>query len=265
MAFSGGLKQAMQEILRQEYLSNIGIDSYFPKVVLPGAKASEQYEWQDEELAASFEGNQQSLDQSTLSSDKVEQAKISADFPLKQTNNKPLNDKALRSNIDEAPRASESEAKPEETTEAASEVRFQLVFAQINQDLLVAAVLPHFQSGGAFKPQQKQLLKNLCRAFGFETDAINYEIKAFRWPLIEAAHMDKSKDAAKSSLKAYLSQLAVEFQYRTLLLMSENIASLVHVDSDCQLIVCRSLDEMLKMPKLKREVWLALKQSTLSS
>ena len=227
----------MDEITRQEYLNSMGIQSYFPRYVLPAAKESDQCEWP------------KGLKQEKLL--KVE---------LKQTVNKaPLTASIKTQEVVEAPSHTEKIAS-KESTSGAEEVRFQLVMIQVNDDVLVLVLLPYMHTSNALNAIQKQLFINIFNSIYQESVVLNLEIKPFRWPFSEALHIEKDGAAAKASLGAYLEQLKGKFSFKRFILMGEKIAPFIETGDNFELAVCRSLDEMLKMPKLKREVWHLLKK-----
>lgn len=227
----------MDEITRQEYLDSMGIQSYFPRYILPAAKESEQCEWpvgfkQEKHL-------------------KVEH---------KQTVNKePLSASIKSKEVEEIPPQTQTIAS--ETSESsAEEVRFQLVMIQVNNDALVLVLLPYIHTSNALNAIQKQLFINIFNSIYQEPVVLNFDIKPFRWPFSEARHIEKDGAAAKASLGAYLEQLKEKFSFKRFILMGDKVAPFIEAGDSFELLVCRSLDEMLKMPQLKHEAWNLLKK-----
>jgi hypothetical protein len=220
----------MEEVTRQAYLGSMGIQSYFPRYILPVAKQSEQCEWP--ELI------------------KQEKSVRTGLGDLKDS----LESESSTTVPDDATDKPTEEGKPKSAGEA-EEVRFQLAMVHINNELLVLALLPYMQASNALNSIQKQLVNNIFNALFEMPVNLNLEIKPFRWPFSEAHHIEKGASAAKASLAAYLQQLQEKFSFNRLLVMGEKIAPLLGTENDYEIMVCRSLDEMLKMPQLKREVW----------
>lgn len=234
----------MDEIIRQEYLSNMGIQSYFPRYVLPAAKKSEQCEWPEQpsaEVAVKLELKKtleiKPVSTSTIATDNVQKSQITT---------------ALQEGVN--PQNKNNEPVIEE-------VRFKLVIINVNEDTLVLISQPYMHASNALSAIQKQLFTNIFNTLYKDPVNLNLEIKAFRWPFSEAPHIEKDGQAAKASLGAYLEQLKAKFPFNRIILMGENIAEYVDVSDKHELTICRSLDEMLKMPKFKREVWLQLKKN----
>lgn len=231
----------MDEITRQEYLDSMGIQSYFPRYDLPAAKQSDQCPWPDSLIVETS-------------------VKLNLD---KTINEEPLASPSIKAVITET-----SPDKPElAVTEKAvnksdaEEVRFKLALIHIKDDALALVLLPYIHTSKALSLTQKQLFTNIFNALYKGGVELNVEIKPFSWPFSEALHVEKDAKAAKASLGAYLEQLKGQFSFRRFIVMGEKIAPFVEVGDNYKMIVCRSLDEMLKMPQLKREVWQHLKKS----
>ncbi len=232
----------MDEITRQEYLSSMGIQSYFPRYVLPAAKKSEACEWPEQpsaELDSKLELKK------ALESKPVSSSKLALDnIQIMQIST------ALHKDV--MPQNKQHESVTEE-------VRFKLVIINVNEDALVLISQPYMHTSNTLSAIQKQLFTNIFNALYKDPIRLNLEIKAFRWPFSEASHIEKDGQAAKASLGAYLEQLKAKFPFNRIILMGEKIAEFVDVSDKHELTICRSLDEMLKMPKFKREAWLQLK------
>tara|TARA_R110000772_G_scaffold195602_3_gene306290 strand:+ start:427 stop:1197 length:771 start_codon:yes stop_codon:yes gene_type:complete len=253
----------MDEITRQEYLRNMGIQSYFPRYVLPGSLSTEQCEWP--ELAEPDSGLTERPAEAEFSSLKAElktaqkteqqtahKSELKPGLPLR-----PGPQEIVEPVSDENAVSSHVEADN-------NEIRFQLAFIQVNDAMLALILLPHVRASNSLSQVHKQLFSNICTALNQQIVDLNFGIKPFSWPFGESIHMDKSEAAAKTALGAYLAQLRDVFKYRHLMVMGENMLRLVTAEADCEITVCRSLDEMLKMPQLKREVWQQLKRSKLT-
>ncbi|MDG2091208.1 MAG: hypothetical protein P8J61_08985 [Gammaproteobacteria bacterium] len=228
----------MDETTRQEYLNSMGIQSYFPRYVLPAAKESDQCVWPE-----SFK-KEQDL--------KVEFKNTSINKPL------PVSIKPQKTSEATQPTVTETSDKKEGESE---EVRFKLAMIHVNDDVLVLILLPYIHTSSSLSAIQKQLFINIFNSLYSEGVNLNLEIQPFSWPFSEAMHIEKDGNAAKASLAAYLEQLKGKFLFKRFILMGEKIAPFVDAGNNYELTVCRSLDEMLKMPQLKREVWHQLKKS----
>ena len=230
----------MDETTRQEYLNSMGIQSYFPRYVLPAAKESDQCAWSE-----SFK-KEQDL--------KVEFKQTSINEPL------PVSIKTQKTAEAALPTVTETSDEKEGESES-EEVRFKLAMIHVNDDVLVLILLPYIHTSSSLSVIQKQLFINIFNSLYSEGVNLNLEIKPFSWPFSEALHIEKDGNAAKASLAAYLEQLKGKFPFKRFILMGEKIAPFVDAGNNYELTVCRSLDEMLKMPQLKREVWHQLKKN----
>jgi hypothetical protein len=237
----------VNENLRQEYLHRMGIQCYFPRQQIPGAATS---------LLLAM------------------QTKIPAKVPMKyppaeNQDSMPLVGLAaarlsVNSSYISSVSASLEVQSAESLKQDVSEIRFQLGFIRVSDDLLALISLPYVQDTGMLNSSQKRLFINLCRALKLSPDVLDFNIKAFRWPFSEAAYLDKSEAAARAALNTYLSQMHEDASFSHLLLLGSNIAALLEdfrQQIDGQFLVCRSLDEMLKMHQLKRETWTTLRAS----
>ena len=241
----------MDEITRQEYLNNMGIQSYFPRYVLPAALLSEQCAWPESVIQHAKQSELSELKQAT---EKFE-GQSTQEYQRELQSLVSDSVKVLATEVP-IPNSDISEIE-------ANEIRFQLAFIPLNETLLALILLPYVRAINTLSQVHKQLFKNICNALSLAPVNFDVGIKPFCWPFSEAVHMDKSEKSAKTALGAYLSQLRNEYKYKSLLLMGDKITPLVKVGSDCEIIACRSLDEMLKMPQLKGEVWQQLKQVSL--
>mgnify|MGYP006142342955 CR=1 FL=1 len=226
----------MNEITRQEYLKSMGIQSYFPRYVLAAAKESDQCVW--------------------LESFKKEN-NLKVEF--KQTSKKEFLSVPIKAHkiVDVA-----QQTVPNGNKESISkEVRFKIAFIHVNDDILVLIWLPYIHASSSLNAIQKQLFINIFNSLYLEKVELNMEIKPFSWPFSEARHIEKDGNSAKASLAAYLGQLKGKFLFKRFVFLGDKISSFVDAGNNYELTVSRSLDEMLKMPQLKREAWHQLKKS----
>ena len=227
--------QQMNEILRQEYLHTLGIQSYYPRKKLAGAPLSTVMLTPESEA-------------------QVKPASRDEKAPsLVQTRAALQDKKQSKSDDDKAGLSARS-------TQPIAEARFQLAFIRVSASILVMILLPHTGDRNSLNPAQRKLFINICRALKIPEQDLDFSIKVFRWPFSEAAHLDKSAAAAQAALFTYLAQLQEDHKITQFLFMGSSITELVSAAVDSDLHICRSLDEMLKMPALKRETWQVLRQ-----
>lgn len=236
----------MEERLRQEYLRRLGIQSYFARLPLPGAAPSISFPPVVTEPAA--------MPTDTMTAEPEQKQPGKARIAELRTEVKVAE-------VDSSAGPPATRDRSQQYTQ--EEVRFQMAFIRVNDELLALVLLPHVQDTSTLNTAQKALFSNLCRALNQPLQALDYGIKAFRWPFSEASFMDKSEAAARAALNTYLSQLLEDVGFSHLLLLGTNIAHLLtefQQQLDGSFVVCRSLDEMLKMPSLKAETWKTLKK-----
>lgn len=118
---------------------------------------------------------------------------------------------------------------------------------------------------------QRQLFLNLVKALGLSPDELRIQEESFRWPFAEAMLMDAGAEAARQSLRAYVDEQAGDKPFRALLVLGEQLAPFVLPSGGIEeaepgrllrldgipwpVLLSRSLDEMLSLPPLKRQVW----------
>jgi hypothetical protein len=284
---------SLPEDLRQEYLHALGIDSYFPRVRLPGAPESTACEWPRSWLEAFPPGD----DKGEGSGLKTLQPDSTAPLALRSTEkavnpaSPSLGDSQHPGQTPEA-----SAVKPETThhtgvTKEAEEssrlktvrpraeqeeIRLQLLCVRINPDLAMLNVMPHL--GPQHLAQvHRNLLAGMLRSMSSSHEHMQVDDKPFRWPMVQGGHVDNSRAAAAIALKAFLEQKQADWQFKSLLVMGENAVQSLFLSAaeedgetssnrstletgQWQTIYCRSLDEYLQNPQLKKEVWSLLRK-----
>jgi hypothetical protein len=159
-----------------------------------------------------------------------------------------------------APRVAESVAaesaaaeRVKEKADAQSAVQnFQLLFLQVDDDLAIVNQIPAL-ARPQLQDRQMALLTNLLRWLGKSVPA--QAPRVFRWPLPGLEHMAASM-SPQTSLLHFLEQAASERGFRFLLQLGPQAAA--PATGAWQSFATHSLDEMLALPSLKREVWQTL-------
>ena len=247
----------LPEDIRQEYLRNLGIDSYFPRVKLPHAPSPEACEWPQAWQAAALETAPQAQSRAAAMPENPPPQKP---VPPRQAA-MPARQPAAPEQATEELR--DAEARPEATAEA---VHLQALCIRVNGNLAIINVLPYLGQG-QLGNAQRSLLHNLLAAAGIGTASLDIEAKSFRWPMGSGGHVDNTREAAAVALTAYLEQKQADWQFRQLLVMGELAIRQLFAESDVimpgqawQCFCTRSLDECLQQPGLKRELWPVLRQ-----
>lgn len=257
---------SISEAQRQSYLETMGIHSYFPRFILPGAKESFACAWPEEIEPLSVVASDASeidFEQETSSAPVLTEEK-----PVVASSVKAAESPARKILFD-----SETEVKPKPATESketvqtaplvnsdsAEEVRFQLAFIRVNEQVCILNQIPYIGLSQLSNTHQT-LLINLLKALKLETTNVLFEPMSFSWPMGEGAHFDKTEAAAGLALNSYLEQKHSDGTFKLLLVMGEMSAKFIDSDqADWQVVCTRSLDEMLAMPQIKRDVWSQLR------
>ncbi|MDO9317791.1 MAG: hypothetical protein Q7V56_06295 [Gammaproteobacteria bacterium] len=227
---------AMNELQRQAYLRELGIQSYFPRRALPGAKAPRLF-------GASALG--------------VENAPspVGAGLP------------AIAA---PAPNAA---AAPITVSVSAAPPRFAFAYFPVSEELAVINELPWAKSASV-SPACRQLLAGMLRALGMPSDERALTSMVFTWPLLEGPDIEQGEESARQTLAGFLARRLKLRPVRYLLVLAEQSTGYLfpadfdwqqgrgglqrHPLFDMNLVVTRSLNAMDAVPDLKREVWQAM-------
>ncbi len=175
-------------------------------------------------------------------------------------------DDAVRSGAAVATQAVSTNATADAATEDSTPLHFQLLLFPVDTDLVILAQIPAL-AASRLQQTQQQLLGNILRWLG-KTWPANTAPRVFKWPLPGVAITNNRKEAG-ASLTHFLEQAAIEQPFRACLLLGEQAAECLddsvvrHAKAKTrpwpwQLHATHSLDEMLALPSLKREVWQSL-------
>jgi hypothetical protein len=232
------------EVLRLQCLQALGITVYHPRFRLPGAKPSVQGPWPDADAPVAEKAPRAEAPRATATPTVAEPAARTApkrvDVAIPAT---PVKSPASAAPAS-APRATES-------TQAAVQ-NFQLLFLQIDDDLAIVNQVPAL-ARPQLQDKQIALLTNLLRWLGKSVPA--HTPRVFRWPLPGLEHMAATMNP-QTSLLHFLEQAASERGFRFLLQLGPQ--AVTPAASAWQAFATHSLDEMLALPSLKREVWQTL-------
>ena len=278
----------LAEDVRQEYLQEMGIDSYYPRLKLPGAPESSQVEWPEswqQELNAG-----KALEESKVPQAPSSAARTDISTPVPATPNpislnpvtRPSSTFTERKKRDVSDAGTEYASSPGAKAQPA-EYRLQLLCIRVNESLAILNVMPHI--GPQFLPAMHlNLLQNLLKVSGIPHESLLVEEKPFHWPMVQGQQMDNSKYAAASALIAYLQQKMSDWQFSKLLVMGEQTITevfaaeeleiqeeqkkqdekgqvVIDIESqDWQTYYTRSLDETLQRPVLKKELWQTIRK-----
>lgn len=272
---------------RQAYLRELGIQSYFPRRALPGAKPSPFYV--SGKLAApESEGMLVAENVQRLS------ALIGASSSVGPADSLqlPARPEVKASVVVAPPAPREASAAPVTPSVVApvvvtrtptpvptpvpapaveEDTRFAFAYFPINEELAVINELPWAKSA-AVSPACRQLLAAILKALSVPCDERSLTSMVFTWPLAEGPDIDRSAQSARHTLDGFLARRFKLRPVRHLLILAEQSAEFLfpaqfdwqqegmkrHPHHAVDVIVTRSLNAMDAVPDIKRSVWQAL-------
>lgn len=271
---------AMNELQRQAYLRELGIQSYFPRRALPGAKPSRLF-------GASVLGVPRApateLSEIVASVMPVVTAQGAALLHVEKASRPALAPTAAPTPVGAglpaiaAPAANAAVAPtptvPVTVSVSAAPPRFAFAYFPVGEELAVINELPWAKSASV-TPACRQLLAGMLRALGMPSDERALTSMVFTWPLLEGPDIEQGEESARQTLAGFLARRLKLRPVRHLLVLAEQSAGYLfpadfdwqqgrgglqrHPHFDMQLVVTRSLNAMDAVPDLKREVWQAM-------
>ena len=255
-------QQLAQEQLRQQYLAAIGVTSWLPTRVLPGAAPSPEWAWQDHSQP-----------------DTQPQRSVEAEAVAPAPAARPRNGAPLRQMLQTAePELKTAEppleqpsapATPAEATQVAPPTgsatvpQFRLTLVSYN-DCLVITELPLNQN---WSELHQQLLDRIVAAVGLGLSRLGWH--EFHWPMDPRANFDQSEPVARRALAMELNRLSQPEQTTWLLMGSQAaqfsqeweqtpaLGELVQ-QPERRILHCQGLNEVLRVPGMKAELWCQL-------
>lgn len=242
------------EVQRLQCLQALGITVYHPRFRLPGAKPSVQGPWPDD-----------AVEETAGRSADTPRVAVQLDTRHDASGQQPQPREAVaaprpsvRMDFDAeipvpAAKAAQPVTAPRKPASAAPAVQnFQLLFLQIDADLVVVNQIPALA-----RPQLHDkpltLLTNLLRWLGKSVPA--QPPRVFRWPLPGLENMAATM-SPETSLLHFLEQACTERPFRYVLHLGPQ--AVAAPSTAWQSFATHSLDEMIALPALKREAWQAL-------
>lgn len=230
------------EMLRLQCLQALGITVYHPRFRLPGAKPSVQGPWPDADAPAAQKAPRVEAPRAAATPTVAEPAFRSAPKRV---------DVAIPATLVKSAAPAAPASRVAENTQAGVQ-NFQLLFLQVDDDLAIVNQVPAL-ARAQLQDKQRALLENLLRWLGKSVPP--HAPRVFRWPLPGLEHMAATMNP-QTSLLHFLEQAASERGFRFLLQLGPQAAT--PTASAWQAFATHSLDEMLALPSLKREVWQTL-------
>ena len=264
----------MDEMQRIAYLKHMGVEQYYSRYVLVGAKASV--------IPAAAqdiydpEGSQQ-LPAKTRQ----------AEPPRSELDVKPGSDAGKRHGAiaaEEVETRHQRQVRPAEAETGSAEtgraetgkeqipgesLRFSVQFFRVNAQLAVINEAPH-EAGGRENQQATSLLINLLVALGLgQEELAGLTADRFNWPIAEGlGAMGDSRHAAKLALNGFITQRHEQQGFSNLLLLTAQLVDVMsdhsgqpamgdqkRVDAPYKFTITHSLHAMLAHSDLKRDAW----------
>ena len=242
----------MSEARRQNALTAMGVVSYVPRFILPGARASAPLPAED--VAALTADTPVTVDASVNVSGQRPRAPsasaIAALFDNDQNNDQPQ------------PAPSRAAAvSPATTSRPRAAGHIALTLVTTDELLLVDSAMPSADETGHYT----ELLRNVLRAFGLSAPSQLY--KPFIWPPARTSAIDLGLDSARQTLHAHLSRQLQERGAKALVLLGEQAWSLCLSEAvpvgridhktgwPVPVLCLPALRPMLMQPALKAAFW----------
>ena len=253
----------MNESQRKVYLRAMGIDVYYPRAILPGAKSSPAYEFDLIE-----EGQTLPIDSSSVQ----EEESKAPDTQLEIAENGSAEtesieqEAAARAGPDAKVDLIEAEQPEQKKEEESSELRFSLRYFRVTDSVAVIDEYPLQQSADS-RDKSLHLLRNILRALNIEVEVLSPEL--FSWPLIEGLTEETdSANAAKQALQGFIAGRQEQDGFKNLIVFvgviddllvgperAENRRDYQIENSDTFITITQSLQSMLSFPDLKKDAW----------
>ncbi|MEX2365934.1 MAG: hypothetical protein WD601_04975 [Pseudohongiellaceae bacterium] len=233
----------------------MGITSWFPRYILPGAKPSVACRW-PESLQPEPGPKPESPSPAPAS------AKIDTGQSRAHTD-------AIRNSLKEIKSETRQAATVQGTAASAqpqAPIRFKLVMVRLNEAVCLINQLPHV-GGDGLSAVHLRLLRNICHSLSLPLDGDLQEQSGFSWPLTEGMDLAHNTEAAREALHAFVDHKLSDKPCRALLIMGESLQSWLLAGQPGTLenypgriLVTGSLDQMLRVPAAtKPDVWRQLR------
>ena len=206
---------------RQAYLRELGIQAYFPRRALPGAKPSPCYVTGKLALPGpeglAVEANVQRL--SAL----IAKPPASPAAIVPTVMGPTVMGAAVVAPTRVAPTPAALSVPRGPTQIAGEETRFAFAYFPINEELAVINELPWAKSA-AVSPACRQLLAAILKALSVPCDEKSLTSMVFTWSLAEGPDIDRSAQSARHTLDGFLARRFKLRPVRYLLILAEQSA-----------------------------------------
>lgn len=268
-------QMVVSESQRLAYLKVMGVQAYFPRRPLPGARPVRQY--------AECFLSQSLVDASAPKPVASGHAPANVQDVLSMLVAKPPTEQAAPKAPVEtpapapapAPRAEaavpENAASDPEPVLEGEEVRFVFAYFPINEQFAVINELP-WSKTASVSPSCRKLLADILKALGVDVPERNLNPMVFTWPIFEGAPADLNSENARQTLEGFVSKRLRLLPVKTLLVFAEQSAQLLFPRDflaekgpqlkqprhEVDVVLTHSLNAMEAVPDLKKAVWKTL-------
>lgn len=260
----------MNESLRQAYLQVMGIQSYFPRVPVPGAKVSPEYvlDTPVHSVVINASGKQPA--------GKMQPAYHLPPAALKVSNEqrRPTGRITAKVDLNQTPAPVEAAATTPSSipSAAANQLRFRLHYYRISNALAVIDEVP-YQQQEKTSDAVMSLLLAIMQALGEHPGSAVVKADQFDWPLESGIEVKGNPVlAAQQALHGYIAMRKQRDGFQQLLVFSSQLPTLLLEDQagvgknsgkfdqfaasgNYHITVTHSLQSLLAHPILKRETW----------
>lgn len=256
----------------------MGLDVYYPRVNLSGAKMSPAYEFNREVALPAEENSTKEAPNTSRQRPTAEKLAASVQL-LDDSNSKPAAKKTSAPQVAEKKAVTQEQTlvtKSDSNTDEANELRFALRYYKVSDSLAVLDEYPLQQSSDAAQ-ESMSLLKNILRALGLNSEKVQLKQESFNWPLVEGLTSNAGDAvAAKQALQGFIVGRQQQDGFQNLLVFAGLVDDLLvgpdddsdkdkkeerdkrdyrSKNSDCFISLTHSLQSMLSFPQLKKDVW----------
>lgn len=263
------------ESQRMAYLKVMGVQAYFPRRPLPGARPVHHYAEAFLSDTPSAQGapspapaNAQDVLNMLVATPPIERTAPVQPPAQPASQARVESPTAVPSAADVVTEASASSPQP---ALEGGEVRFVFAYFPINEHFAVINELPWSKTAGV-SPSCRKLLADILKALGVEVPERNLNPMVFTWPIFEGAPADLDSENARQTLEGFVSKRLRLLPVKTLLVLAEQSAQLLfpreflgaqgprikHPRHEVDVVLTHSLNAMEAVPDLKREVWKTL-------
>ena len=222
----------MNELQRQAYLDVMGVQVYFPRAVLSGAKPSPNYDFTPEQGLATehrrIEQPGEVMGGPAAGSvrARVDQELITSLAQSRKKSDSEERAESRKRSISQGPSISSvHEADiPDLDTDG---LRFTLHYIRINESLAVIDEVPHQLAKSGSTAAQK-LLKSILAALGIDVGMTAFTFESFSWPIKAGLIMrNDPAEEARKALSGFLQMRHETDRFRNLLVFAGQVDSLL--------------------------------------